>query len=74
VLSRRVRDAGRSQQRRWFVTSQVGPTTDDLTIVTSGHDESDRAVTDGQYRLQVDAAVIINPATALGLVVFRKLF
>jgi multidrug efflux system membrane fusion protein len=57
----------------WIVTGkdtaavrqiQVGPTTDDITIVTSGLDEGDRVVTDGQYKLLADAPVTIAPALA----------
>ena len=57
----------------WIVTGkdtaavrqiQVGPTTDDMTIVTSGLDEGDRVVTDGQYKLLADAPVTIAPALA----------
>jgi multidrug efflux system membrane fusion protein len=43
---------------------QVGPTSGDLTIVTSGLEEGERVVTDGQYKLQVNAPVTITaPAT-----------
>jgi membrane fusion protein, multidrug efflux system len=58
----------------WIVTAndtaavrpiQVGPTAGDLTIVTSGLEEGDRVVTDGQYKLQVNAPVTVTaPATA----------
>jgi multidrug efflux system membrane fusion protein len=57
----------------WIVTGkdtaavrqiQVGPTTDDMTIVTAGLNEGDRVVTDGQYKLLVDAPVTIAPALA----------
>jgi multidrug efflux system membrane fusion protein len=57
----------------WVVTAndtavarpvQVGPTTGDLTIVTSGLEEGERVVTDGQYKLQVNAPVTVTaPAT-----------
>jgi multidrug efflux system membrane fusion protein len=57
----------------WIVTAndtavarpiQVGPTTGDLTIVTSGLEEGDRVVTDGQYKLQANAPVTVSsPAT-----------
>jgi membrane fusion protein, multidrug efflux system len=57
----------------WIVTTndtalarpiQVGPTTDDLTIVTSGLEEGDRVVTDGQYKLQTNVPVTVSvPAT-----------
>jgi multidrug efflux system membrane fusion protein len=43
---------------------QVGPTTDDLTIVTSGLEQGDRVVTDGQYKLQTNVPVTVSvPAT-----------
>jgi multidrug efflux system membrane fusion protein len=57
----------------WIVTGkdtaavrqiQVGPTTDDMTIVTAGLNAGDRVVTDGQYKLLVDAPVTIAPALA----------
>ena len=57
----------------WVVTAsdtavvrpiQVGPTTGDLTIVTSGLQEGDR-VTEGQYKLQTNAPVTVSaPPTA----------
>ena len=57
----------------WIVTAnntavarpvQVGPTTGDLTIVTSGLEEDELVVTDGQYKLQVNAPVTVTaPAT-----------
>ena len=45
---------------------EVGPVSGDLTIITAGLDEGDRVVTDGQYKLQVDAPVAIvgAPKTA----------
>jgi multidrug efflux system membrane fusion protein len=57
----------------WIVTAgdtaalrpiEVGPATDDLTIITSGLNEGDRVVTDGQYKLMTDAPVAIAPAVA----------
>lgn len=39
---------------------QIGPTTGDLTIVTSGLDEGDRVVTDGQYKLQARTPVTVS--------------
>jgi hypothetical protein len=38
----------------------------DLTVITAGINEGDRVVTDGQYKLQVDAPVEIvgGPKTA----------
>jgi multidrug efflux system membrane fusion protein len=53
----------------WVVTAndtaqarpiQVGSTTGDLTIVTSGLEEGERVVTDGQYKLQVNAPVTVS--------------
>ncbi len=60
----------------WVVTAedtavvrpiQVGPTTGELTIVTSGLSEGDRVVTDGQYKLQTNAPVTVSspPAAAV---------
>ena len=44
---------------------QTGTTTGDRTIVTSGVDDGDRVVTDGQYKLQTNAPVTITaPPTA----------
>ncbi len=45
---------------------QVGPTAGDLTIVTSGLNEGDRVVTEGQYKLQTNAPVSVSspPAAA----------
>jgi multidrug efflux system membrane fusion protein len=47
---------------------QVGPTTGDLTIITSGLNEGDRVVIDGQFKLQTDAPVTVTspPAVAAG--------
>jgi multidrug efflux system membrane fusion protein len=43
---------------------ELGPVSGDLTVVTAGLKEGDRVVTDGQYKLQVDAPVaIIGAAT-----------
>jgi membrane fusion protein, multidrug efflux system len=61
----------------WIVTAdnvavvrqiQVGPTTGDLTIVSSGLNEGDRVVTEGQYKLQTNAPVTISapPAATAG--------
>jgi multidrug efflux system membrane fusion protein len=46
---------------------QVGPTAGDLTIVTSGLNEGDRVVTEGQYKLQTNAPVSVSspPAAAV---------
>jgi multidrug efflux system membrane fusion protein len=45
---------------------EVGPTTGDLTIVTSGVSDGDRVVTDGQYKLEPNASVtpVAAPAPA----------
>jgi membrane fusion protein, multidrug efflux system len=43
---------------------EVGPTTGDLTIVTSGVSDGDRVVTDGQYKLEPNAPVTLVPASA----------
>jgi len=59
----------------WIVTAndtavvrqiQVGPTSGDLIIVTSGLNDGDRVVTDGQYKLQTNAPVSVSapPAAA----------
>jgi multidrug efflux system membrane fusion protein len=58
----------------WVVTAndtaavrpiQTGPTSGDLTIITSGVNEGDRVVTGGQYKLQPNAPVsVIVPASA----------
>jgi membrane fusion protein, multidrug efflux system len=40
---------------------QTGATTGDRTIVTSGVEDGDRVVTDGQYKLQANAPVTITP-------------
>ena len=47
---------------------QVGPTTGDLTIVSSGLNEGDRVVTDGQYKLQSNSPVTVAspPVAASG--------
>ena len=39
---------------------QIGATTGDRTIVTSGVNDGDRVVTDGQYKLQTNAPVTIT--------------
>ena len=57
----------------WIVTAdniavvrqiQVGPATGDLNIVSSGLNEGDRVVTDGQYKLQANTPVTINVGQA----------
>lgn len=42
---------------------EVGPTTGNLTIITSGVESGDRVVTDGQYKLQPNSPVTFTPAT-----------
>jgi multidrug efflux system membrane fusion protein len=44
---------------------QVGPTADDLTIITSGLNEGDRVVIDGQFKLQTDAPVTVTSPPAV---------
>jgi membrane fusion protein, multidrug efflux system len=39
---------------------EIGPTTGNLTVITSGLADGDRVVTDGQYKLQVNAPVTVN--------------
>ncbi len=50
----------------WVVTSnytaaprriEIGPSTGDLTVVTSGLADGEQVVTDGQYKLRVNAPV-----------------
>jgi membrane fusion protein, multidrug efflux system len=44
---------------------ELGPVSGDLTVITAGLNDGDRVVTDGQYKLQVDAPVaIVTPTTA----------
>jgi membrane fusion protein, multidrug efflux system len=43
---------------------QLGPTTGDWTVVTSGLNEGDRVVTEGQYKLQVNAPVTVTTPSA----------
>jgi membrane fusion protein, multidrug efflux system len=45
---------------------ELGPVSGDLTVITSGINDGDRVVRDGQYKLQVDApvAIITAPKTA----------
>jgi len=43
---------------------QVGPTTGDSTIISSGLNDGDRVVTDGQYKLQTNAPVTVAAPTA----------
>jgi membrane fusion protein, multidrug efflux system len=50
------------------VPIQVGPTTDNMTIVTSGISEGTRVVTDGHYKLQQNVPVTItSPQTLRGV-------
>jgi membrane fusion protein, multidrug efflux system len=42
---------------------EVGPTTGNLTIITSGVNSGDVVVTDGQYKLQPNSPVTYTPAT-----------
>jgi membrane fusion protein, multidrug efflux system len=44
---------------------KLGPVSGDLTIITDGLNEGDRVVTDGQYKLQLNAAVTITKSTAI---------
>ncbi len=41
---------------------ELGPVSGDLTVITAGLADGDRVVTDGQYKLQVDAPVAIIAA------------
>ena len=59
----------------WVVTADntaeprpiaVGPTTDELTIVSSGLSDGERVVTDGQYKLQRNAAVTVTSPLSAG--------
>jgi membrane fusion protein, multidrug efflux system len=45
---------------------ELGPVSGDLTVIAAGIEEGDRVVTDGQYKLQVDApvAIVATPKTA----------
>ncbi len=43
---------------------ELGPVSGDLTVITAGLNDGDRVVTDGQYKLQVDAPVAIVTAKA----------
>ena len=45
-------------------TIEIGASAGDLTIVTTGLNEGDRVVTDGQYKLSRNAPVSITPAQA----------
>jgi multidrug efflux pump subunit AcrA (membrane-fusion protein) len=40
---------------------QTSTTTGDRTIITSGINDGDRVVTDGQYKLQTNAPVTVSP-------------
>jgi multidrug efflux system membrane fusion protein len=60
----------------WIVTAnntavvrpiEVGPSNGDLTIITSGVNDGERVVTDGQYKLQPNSPVTVTPpASAAG--------
>jgi membrane fusion protein, multidrug efflux system len=44
---------------------ELGPVSGDLTVITTGLNDGDRVVADGQYKLQVGAPVaIVTAATA----------
>jgi membrane fusion protein, multidrug efflux system len=43
---------------------EIGPTTNNSTIITGGVNEGDRIVTDGQYKLQDNAPVTVNAPQA----------
>lgn len=43
----------------------VGPTTGNLTIITSGLADGDRVVTDGQYKLRLNSPVLANTPSPL---------
>jgi membrane fusion protein, multidrug efflux system len=43
---------------------QLGPTTGDWTVVTSGLNDGDRVVTEGQYKLQANAPVTVTTPSA----------
>jgi multidrug efflux system membrane fusion protein len=43
---------------------EIGPTSDNSTIITAGVNEGDRIVTDGQYKLQDNAPVTVNAPQA----------
>ena len=43
---------------------QLGPTTGDLTVVTSGLKEGERVVTEGQYKLQLNSPVTVTTPSA----------
>ena len=45
---------------------EVGPTDQDMTVVTSGISGGDRVVTDGQYKLQRKAPVDYSPHRSRG--------
>jgi multidrug efflux system membrane fusion protein len=56
-------NAGNTAEMRSIVT---GPASGDLTVIETGVAEGDRIVTDGQYKLQVNARVtIISTAVAM---------
>jgi multidrug efflux system membrane fusion protein len=42
---------------------RIGPTTDDITIVTGGLTEGETVVTDGQYKLQPGVQITTGPSS-----------
>ena len=44
---------------------EVGPSTGNLTIITSGLSDGERVVTDGQYKLQRNSPVLVNTPAPL---------
>jgi multidrug efflux system membrane fusion protein len=46
---------------------EVGPTTGNLTIVSSGLADGERVVTDGQYKLQPNSPVLVNVPSQLAV-------
>ena len=46
---------------------KTGATTNDITIVTSGVNEGDRLVIEGQYKLQPDSVVTVTPSRSVAV-------
>jgi multidrug efflux system membrane fusion protein len=46
---------------------KTGATTNDITIVTSGVNEGDRLVIEGQYKLQPDSVVTVTPSQSVAV-------
>jgi len=46
---------------------KMGATTNDITIVTSGVNEGDRLVIEGQYKLQPDSVVTVTPSRSVAV-------